>query len=87
MSEAVKKLTLDKSKMRHIGDMTTRDVLSAQNHLSQMRFATVKAQTDLSHCLMLEPGETQDALQGEVLAFLRDAHAHFKSLLELLIQR
>lgn len=76
----------EKQKLRPIATMTTRETLQIQNHLTQMRFAIIKAQTDVAHILMLAEGETQTALEGEVLGFLRDSQAHFSSLKKLLIE-
>lgn len=71
--------------MRAIATMTQRDVWAVQNHLSQLRFAVLKAQTDVAHIFLLAEGESQTALEGEVMGFMRDAQAHFSNLKKLLI--
>lgn len=73
-------------KPKLIADMTHKDILRIQNHLTQLRFAIIKAQTDVARIIMLEPGETQSALEKEVHLFMREAKAHFKSLADLLIE-
>lgn len=73
--------------MHAIDTMTTKQTFQVQNHLNQMRFAILKAQTDFAHALMVEPGATQEALQTEIVGFMRDAQAHFVELKKLLIKQ
>ena len=70
-----------------IDDFSQREVMIVQNHLTQLRQATTKAQLDFSQCLMLEPGATQTALMGEILGYMADAHAHFKKLSDLILKK
>lgn len=71
--------------MRPIAEMAQREVWGIQNELTQLRWAIVKAQTDVAHICMLAPGESQTALEHEVMGFMRDAQAHFVELKKLLV--
>lgn len=86
MSDHAKTLVLNRAKMRPLAGMTTRETLQIQHHLGQMRLKLIKAQTDVAHALMLEEGESQTALEAEVMGFMREAQAHFASLKDLLIE-
>jgi hypothetical protein len=73
--------------IKPVSDFTQRETYAVHSELIKLREATVKAQLDFAQAIMLEPGETSDSLQKEILLFLSSAHAHFKNLSDLLVKK
>lgn len=73
--------------IKPVGEFTQRETYAVHFELIKLREATTKAQLDFAQAIMLEPGNTSESLQKEILLFLSSAHTHFKNLSDLLVKK